>query len=153
MTGEGALGCSWVVSPFPSQGYLWPSWLSHSVSWEHGLATAGLAPTISLCRNVGGSPFLPGILATVSNVREVANVFLLGVDLGEWGSIFAPCPYGVAHYCWEYLLPVWGWNLTRYSKGFLFYLSSFLRSSMVRPWPKWKLIFSAWQEICPRLSP
>ena len=61
---------------------------------------------ISLCRNVGGSPFLPGILATVSNVREVANVFLLGVDLGEWGSIFAPCPYGVAHYCWEYLLPV-----------------------------------------------
>lgn len=43
------------------------------------MATAGLAPTISLCRNVGGSSFLPGILATVSNVREVANVFLLGV--------------------------------------------------------------------------
>lgn len=106
---------------------------------------------IWLYRNVGCSRFVAAILLTVSSSQGSGLSFESGCE--SWRVVSLPLvPMGL-FFCWEYLLPVQDRNLTRSSKGFLFYFSSFLSSSVVKHWPDWKLVFRAGQEMCLGLLP
>lgn len=70
----------WWVPSLPGTAF---AFLSHFVSWELGLATVGLGtPVIRLFGNVGCSPFVAGILLSVSNSQ--GNCLFLGSGCGSW---------------------------------------------------------------------